>query len=501
MFINPLSSSIYGAGVLNDTIVPGYPATMAPVNLFAFSQLRNGTTRNYGEATQYVTYPQGYPDYMYDLGYQYTGPNHFRLWDPLCFGTGLNLNNGYTTDPAAIEAGNALAAQAAINFTDQMIQNQVNSEINASISSIAQTLAQMDSAIEQYMNSDKVSEAQKASLQKLREKVKAKKEEIEAKMKEKQLSKKDVEEIQKDLKDNLAKEVTDTLTEIKEKVAKGDKSAPSGKSSSSDDSSDEKANKETGRAESLGEAPKESECEDICSKINTAVNDFWGTDNKALAEGIESLNASNIIEVVRHWENGYGKHTATGNKGFFARIFDDINDSDQKKYVPIMLKALTERAEALGIYDEIKTYISNVNKELATFWHNDHTLANNLMEIVKKIEAKEKTNKAEAGKKSKTEKADEKKKADAKRPEVIGEKKSEFANELKAALNLDKVPELTSALKVETDENGEFTGYSIKVRTKNGEFTLKGTTYKELIAELEKHGLDANALIKKDLKA
>lgn len=497
MFINPLSSSIYGAGVLNDTIVPGNPTIMAPVNLSAFWQAGNrGTIRNLG-GTYFGTYPEGYPNYMYTLSKQSTDSNHISQWNPMLFGTGINLNNGYTTDPAAIEAGNALAAQAAINFTNQMIQNQINSEINASIGSIGQTLAQMDSAIEQYMNSDKVSEAQKASLQKLREKIKAKKEEIEAKMKEKQLSKEDVEEIKKDLKENLAKEVTDTLTEIKEKVAKGDKSAPSGKSESSDNSKDGSEKSDNSGKPAGYTTPSHSEIEEVCGQICT-------NNSGKIKEAVNKFDKNNVIEFIRHWEKGYN----TDNKeNIFDRIFKNLNDNEQNEVVPLILKALTQRAEDLGIYEDIEGLVGKVNKGLSKTnwlgmtWHDDKTLAQDLMAIYKKIEAKEKTNKTEAGKKSKTEKADEKRKADAKRPEVIGEKKSEFANELKAALNLDKVPELTSALKVETDENGDFTGYSIKVRTKNGEFTLKGTTYKELVAELEKHGLEAKKLIKKDLKA
>lgn len=493
--------SIYGPGVLNDTIVPGYGVTKFPVNLHTFWSLPNGTTRNFGEATQYVTYPQGYPSIMYQLARNFTDPNHISQWNPMLIGFNLGATNS-TTDPALINMGNQMAYQWGQNIAAQM-------QIEQAVQNIAQAINSMESRLTALLSSDKLTAAQKAQIQGLIDQIKAKKEEISKKLQEGQPSMDDVSAMQQEVIE-IQKKVSETASKISEQL-NGSQTPSNDNDGGSSSTTDpdlagtdyENIDPKTGKPTSLTN-PADGEAEEFCARIDRALKGA-GTDEDALRETLPGITANNVIEIVNQW-----KDTRRGN--LFGELLDDLNDGEQKEMIPILVKALTDRASALGIYDEIKVEISKINQELAAerncinwIWgagQNDSVIEANLLAICEKIEAKETENKDGAKKASDKQKAENKDKAEKRKQEVITEKKVEFANQMKSELKLDKVPELSSAVKINTDDDGEFTDYSIKLNTPNGVVTLKGATYHQLALEIEKYGLEPkDCFIKKQVKA
>ncbi len=482
-------SSMYGPGVLNDTIVPGYGVTKFPVNLTAFNYLKDGTTRNFGESTQYVQYGQPMmTDLERYLAYKFTDPNHISQWNPLLLG--FDLTQG-TTNPIAQQMG----VQNAWEMGNQM---RIEAQIQSDIQSVAQLLGSMENSLTNILtNYDKqLTNKQKSDLKKLVETIQAKKDEILKRMQEKKLTQEDVEAIKGEvlqIKENVSKVAERITNEIKGEKTNNDQGSQGSQGTSNENSGEVDTN--TGKPSNLS-TPKESECEDVCSKIYNSV-EILGTNTDDLEAGLQELKPDNVIEIIKHWEDNYGKHTADGNSGFFARIFDDIDDSLQTKYIQnYMLPALVGRAEALGIYDEIKQNVANINKGLSrtTFlgligWQADHQLANDLMAIYDKIVAKEAANAAGAKKTEATDKKDDAKKVNERKAEVVAEKTQEFQNELRKNLELGKeLPELTPSFSVETDEKGEFAGY--KVTIAGYPVPFKGLTYAEIIKKLEDYGLD-----------
>lgn len=497
--------SIYGPGVLNDTIVPGYGVTKFPVNLNTFWSLPNGTTRNFGEATQYVTYPMGRPQFMYDLAQGFTSPNHISNWNPMLIG--MNLSNG-TTNPFLTQQGQMNAFQWGANMVQQM-------QVQQAVQGIAQALNSMESSLSGLVNSDKLTNAQKATLKGLLEEVKALKSKIESQLKAKNPTQEEVTAMQNEVLD-LQKKVGEAADKIRADVNEaGNPSASnSTPASSSNASADltgtdyENIDPETGKPNSLT-TPSDAEKEEFCAAIERCIHGA-GTDEDTLRQILPGLNENNIVEVISHWEETRGKHD--DNEGLFARLFKDLNDGEQKEMVPILLKALTARAEALGIGEEIKQEIANINKELLTEGHNwyclwldagqdDDVLKNNLMSIYNKIVEKETANKTGAQEVLDGKKNEHNTEVEQRKQEVITEKKNEIANKLKDALKLDEVPQLSSALKIETDDNGEFTGYSIELNTPNGKVKVTGQTYQELALEIERNNLEVEDVLVRQPKA
>lgn len=486
--------SIYGPGVLNDTIVPGYGVTKFPVNLDTFWSLPNGTTRNFGEATQYVTYPMGRPNFMYQLAENYTDSNHISNWNPMLIG--MNLTDNIGTNPSMTQMGQSSAYQWGQNL-------RIQQEIQSAIQGIAGALNSMESSLSNIIKSDNLTNAQKAELAGLLEEVKALKSKIEKQLKAKNPTQEEAIEMQKEVQD-LQKKVSEAADKIRAEVNEaGNGSSASSGSSSSSSSSDpadlsgteyENIDPETGRHTSIGEAPSKSECRQFCATIFDAI-DGCGTKNDVIEATVPGLTAANIVEVISYWDKNYG----SDEQGMIRRLIDDLGHDEKKKYVPMLLNALQTRAEALGIDDEIDQYVTNITKELGDCNISDGICSKNLMAIYNKIVEKEAANKTGAKEAIDNKKSENETKVNERKQEVITEKKNEIANKLKDALKLDDVPQLASALKIETDDNGEFTGYSIEINTQNGKVKVTGQTYQELALAIERNNLKVeDVLIRND---
>lgn len=381
------------------------------------------------------------------------------------------------------------------------------------------TLKGLQASLEKALKSDKLDAAQKSKVQSMLDRVKAFQEKCKEAFKNINSGKypdaATTEALKKELEE-LQKDITEKMKTLAEQVAAREDAEGSGNAGGAGDSTgsgtggtaDDEApvvdgipvDPETGKA-SGGKIPK-SALESFCSEVNGALV-CVGTNHEVLDPAIARLNKDNIVEIVSHWEKNYGKHTATGNDGFFAKILDDIGDDHQATLVPYMRDALAQRAEALGIYDQVEQYVSEVNKELnkgpsikkvwCGTWMDDHKIANNLMEIYNKIVAKEAKN-VQAVKTQKTQKEQEAKKTEAKEKAEAAKKdekaKAQFVADMREILKDDTL-ELSDKVQMEA---GQF-----KIRIEGRDYY--GSNYRELAKNIKAAGYEPEEyLVKKQLK-
>ncbi len=446
-----------------------------------------------------VSVPMGLGNLDYDPFSKFLRANQqqLALTNPMLIGlTGGNVLPGMPSVPGTTSNPN-FVSQA------QVAAQRIARET-------AQKLGTLHQSLQSLLDSDQLTNAQKAKVQAQIDKIVEMKEKIQRALQNQNIQCQELYALENEVK-QLEEAIKKFCQELADEVSNTTPGTTTPGTNTPGTTTPDTNNTEpsvTGRPEAIGAAPDQSDCETICAAVLRSVV-CAGTDHPTLEGALGSLTAGNIIEVVQHWEKGYGKHTATGNEGFFAKIFDDIGDDDQAKYIPIILNLLVERAKANNMYDEIATDVASVNKGLATgaswkklwcgTWMDDHQLANDLMKIVNKIAAKEAQNKVKAEKENAANKAKKEKEVAERKTQVTAEMKNNFANEMKKALNLSETPQLAAGLKVETDENGEFTGYSIEVNTPEGKVTCKGRTYRELVLEIEKQGLTTDVLIRQDI--
>ena len=258
---------------------------------------------------------------------------------------------------------------------------------------------------------------------------------------------------------------------------------------------------ETGRAVELGEGLSPYEASSIAFQVKKAV-DGPGTNHDILDPIVQNLNAGNIVEIVKAWEGKCGQHSESGNDGFFARIFDDVDDKWQNENVPVMLDALVKRAEAAGIkQSEIEEYIGGVHNGMSHStllgmmeWHDDHEIANNLMKIYEKIVAKEKELKSKAG----TQAADNKKKADE--AKAAEDKKKEDKKQEAINLFISDMREIYKDDKLEKSDKVKFEDGVFKIRIEGKDY--QGSDFRALEKAVKDAGYDPKEyLCKKQVDA
>lgn len=397
--------------------------------------------------------------YGYGNGMQAFGP----MTSPMGGGNSIfNMNNcaapqGLMT---AFNQGSELGLRIRIS---SMINNN-----NIAISN----LNSMEVGFENLLKSDKLDETQKAKIQAALEKIKAKREEFQNKFKnidvknlnveelealqtEIQNTANEVQEVQKEAAE-IASEITKAIEEKAkqeaEQAANGDSTASSDGTASSgsasgstttvgegDDAID--VDSETGRPASLGEKPSRSDLATTCLQIRQSIT-CSGTKHDVLDPIIQGLDKTDIVEVIQYWEENYNKEDKE-KESFFRKIFADVGDDWQSDNVPLMRKALAERAEALGIGDEVEAELAKADMELTKgpsakkLWfgsyQDDKTIADGLMAAYNKIVEKEKSN-ATAAKDKVAEtkaKADEAKTEEkAKAEEEKRQKYEDFRNDM-----------------------------------------------------------------------
>ena len=510
-------SSIYGPGVLNDVIVPGYGITKFPVNMNTFWSLPNSTTRNYAGETQCVTLPEGRSSFEYALAKNFTSPNHIFQWDPMMFSTGINLADNYGTNPYLTQEGQ----QSAFNWGANLVVQQ---QVQSTIQSAAAALNSLEGGLANIENSDKLTAAQKATVKALLEEVKAKKEEITKQLKDKQPTADDAKAIGKAVGD-LQKKVSSTIDKIKGQLSgdgqggteannttAGDSAtsatggADAGNDTTADLADSEYANidPDTGRPTSLGEKPSSKDIREICSTFYNAVNDthwytLWtcGTDDEKFEASLNALNENNIIEVMQYWDKNYNASNVAKNT-FIYNFLDDAEHCQKREFGTKILNALLARAEADGISDDVAQDATEVSKELSHANISKGIVSKHIMAIYNKIVEKEKANVTGAKKVIEDKKAENQNKVSEKKSQVVAEKRNEIISKIKEQLKLKETPQLSSGLKIETDDNGEFTGYSIEINTPNGRIKATGCTYQELALAIENNGLKVeDVLIRK----
>lgn len=483
--------SMYGLGVLNDTIVPGYNTTKFPVNLNTFWALPNGTTRNFGEATQYVTYPTGYPSFMYQLAQNFMSPNHISQWNPMLIGTGINLMNNCGTNPYLTEAGQISAYNWGANMATQMLVSQ-------SIQTIANALNSLESGLSNALNSDKLTKAQKAELKGLLEEVKALKEKIEKQLKDKNPTIKETTAMQKEVQ-NLQKKVSDTIKKINGQINNSESSQASQTSSSSSASDAEdtdEANEDTTAKKQHEEKLKSMK--DVCMYLDKAMSGC-GTNYDDNEYGMYKIlsnpalvNEDYIVELFEQWENSYAKvgDYADDADGFIETLMDECEGSQKEEVASLIVTLLEKRADKLGI--DVSSEAAAARSAMKSNWigwRDDDAIQRTVNALYNKVKQANDKHIEKTDKKAATKKAEAKKKIEQRKKETINEKKNEIAKKLKEALKLKETPALAAGLKVETDDNGEFTGYSIEINTNNGKVKVTGVTYQELALAIEAQGL------------
>lgn len=450
---------------------------------------------------------------MIPAGFWGYSPTQYAL-NGAFFGNTNYLQNPITLGSMTLPMSLPMSSSDAYNQGRMMA---IRSQLSASCASMANALNSMESQLSNLLNSDKLTSAQKATVKGLIEQIQAMRNKFAQQAKN--ATEESVAAMQKDLlalQEKVSKAADKIASEMTGASGSGSSSSSSSGSSSSsssstEDLSDEEKEKIVKKHE---EAQKKitEEAANIIGHVYQGAVGCTGTNYKEIKKGTDKITKDNVTAVLNAYREQY---SGVDGGDMIETLFDEEmgwncglhkRGADGKVAKPDgnvdiiwnIVKCLEERAKELDLYTSLSGQFNVAYDELDDTCVDEDAVKKAVQTITAAITEKEQTAWIEKAEKeiADTAKVNHGKKAEERRKETVEEKKAEFAAKMKEALNLGTTPNLVAGLKVETDDNGEFTGYSVKLRTPEGEVELKGSTYQELILEVEKHGLKAEDLIR-----
>ena len=391
---------IYGPGTTNK-LIPWFTVTKAPYNYALPQYLGNRLSwGTWGSENQPVLFPAGRSNLEYALAQDYNNPNHIRQWNPLLIG--FNLNDS-TTNRQAVAQGNMAAYNAGAAFMSQQLNNQ-------RIGNVAQALGSLEGKLASALQNDKLTDAQRAKLQKLLEKVQAKKAEIQQRLQNGQVSQEEIEAIQGEVL-AIQNEVSQTVEKIIEEIQTG-KSSNDNAAGNSNDSSDEQntdgATVVTEKAAKMFEAKQKEDLTsalDICKTIYAGSQGYtWGTDYDTIRKGTAKINKDNAAMVILAWDKQIAPN---GKKSLVKALFDEEHvynpslqergknnkvDNSKAKNIDMIwniTSSLEEKAKELGIYHELAGQFIVAYDELDDTFVDQEAIENAVYEIAAKVYEKQ----------------------------------------------------------------------------------------------------------------
>ena len=309
---------------------------------------------------------------------------------------------GMALNPAAqAQLGNT--GYPGLNLTPQIdstaVQNQANSllypalnkltsmSINNCMNNIAMTTQRLNAMLQDDKNKEHADEIN-ALLDKLKEQEKALKELMQSTDLDPRTAFDEAEKIE-----NAVRQIVKDASQIGKTKKSEDVDDKDDKKV--DETDDEKVeNKDT---EEVNDNNDQNEVEEestqgadgkFAKNIVSLIDRFYdatyrlGTDNDEFNAVCDSVNKDNVLDVMLGWKKFHG---AEKNESFMTAFMYDADRSQKIKYGKQIARALRDKAEELGIYDECRDDFAAIDKEMGSWFYVDNDVAKNYDNIIAKI--------------------------------------------------------------------------------------------------------------------
>lgn len=373
------------------------PCTTPDYGLWRATAPYNFTT-NFGGQVQFNTYPASYS--FCDVIGARNAANPF-YYSNYFLNTFMSMLNDSTSMQQAQLNSRAAATGYAIGT-----EIGVTSAINATSSSIASLKYQIENALKNSSLNDE----QKTYLEELKKGA----EELEEQLNKLVEAKKNGEPIDniyagirdlnsactelgklkdeylKKLSEEAAKSAEETTTEGQGEVTEGTSSSNGGNVKAGEDRSKKET---TGTTTKSAQATTQQkiDAKQICTKIDRAIygpGTNYSDNDDGLLNVMKQINADNVMTVVDTWNNSYAKKGvyAEDEKGFIEALMDDCEDSQKEEIATILIDALEQRANNLGI--DVDAEVANARISAHSNWigyRDDDDICDAVNSIIKKI--------------------------------------------------------------------------------------------------------------------
>lgn len=326
---------------------------------------------NYGGDTQIATIPS-YAGYNIGLNFN---PVAQATWGIPGMSAGqfpqIQIN-----PEAVMQQAQALLTPALNNLT--------SSNINLCINNITSTKARLQAKLQD----EKLTDEQRNKVQAILDKLKVQEDKLqEIKTStdlDPQTAYQKVSEIEVEV-NKIAREAIDLLKGM---------SSTSTTSTTSTNTTDETSTPEgtsTSTTSTTSTTQGTSKVDDFSTDVKAAVDQAYdamycvGTKDEQLNEVLDLVNKDNVMDLMLAW-NKY--HSGEKGESFMTAFMWDADSDQKEKYGKAIVRALRDKAEELGIYDECASDFAAIDKEMNSWLYISNDVAANYDAIIEKIAAK-----------------------------------------------------------------------------------------------------------------
>ncbi len=342
---------------------------------------------NYGGDTQISTIPS------------YAGYNIGLSFNPMAQATwgmpGLSMGQFPQMPPinqqAVIAGAQALLTPALNNLT--------SSNINLCINNIASTKARLQAA----MQAESTTEEQRNKIQTILDKLKVQEDKLQEIKNSTDLDPQTAYQKVSEIETEVNKIVRDAIKLLSNNTKPADASQDTDTDETVDgvDGADgtDGAENSNDSAEGTGSADSSTETnpqgntnvDEFSAETKAAVDQAYdamycvGTKDKQLNEVLDFVNKDNVMDLMLAW-NKY--HSGEKGESFMTAFMWDADSDQKEKYGKAIVRALRDKTEELGIYDECASDFAAIDKEMNSWLYISNDVAANYDAIIEKIAAK-----------------------------------------------------------------------------------------------------------------
>lgn len=337
---------------------------------------------NYGGDTQISTIPS-YAGYNLNLLFN---PAAQATWGTTGLGNNPWMQTPQINQQAVMQQAQALLTPALNQLTSQ--------NINLCINNIATTKSRLQSA----MQAEGTTEKERDQIQKILDQLKEQENKINEIKNSENLDPQTAYQKVSEIESNVSKLVREAIKLINKTTGSTDTTSSTGSTSTtgstgSTNTTETTASTKTTESTSTTETTEttQGKVDDFSEDVKAAVDQAydamycWGTKDEALEEVLNLINKDNVMDLMLGW-NKY--HSGEKGETFMDAFMWDADAGQKEKYGKLIARALRDKAEELGIYDQCRADFAAIDKEMNSWLYISNDVSANYNNIIAKIAEK-----------------------------------------------------------------------------------------------------------------
>lgn len=310
----------------------------------------------------------------------YLGKNLNLFFNPMAQASGWGMPSFNMFNPMMTPQ---MDMNTLVQGTQQLVAPVLNQLTSQNINLAVNNIGQAKARLQAKMQDENITEEQRNEIQGILDKLKEQENKLNDIKNSKDLDPQTAYQKVSQIEADVQKLVREAINVINNKPS-------SGETDEVDDADNADNVDEADEADDADEADEVSQgsVDNFDTDTVAAVDQFYdsvyglGTDDEKMEEVLDLVNKDNVMDLVLGW-NKY--HSAEKGESLMEAFMWDADASQKVKYGKLIARALRDKAEELGIYDECKDDFAQIDKEMGSWLYVSNDVSKNYDNIIEKI--------------------------------------------------------------------------------------------------------------------